>query len=298
MDAAIGIDNAGNYFGVPICNQPFLCQSGTMQNSVGMNPPPYSNYSARVAYHFSPEWTAQIGYWRSNPAFPFTDGWEGWGGTVTTPDGFTIENPNSNLFLFNVVHELDAKTTLYPHRYELMFYYNDAAQTDPATGVVHSGTSGMYIGGRQSIWRASNKPFATSVSAYASLYSTFDPQNEYGFGTQVNAGVMLHSPFASRPLDSYSINFIWNHLTDSKQISLINANTGYYTVGPDEFSLGIDANLLVAGNFILQPWLKYVWNVNTFQNPVFSGNPKDGWAFGLNYVVLLDRMLGLAPPPK
>src|SRR5262249_33643397 len=51
LDVTVGIDNAGNYFGLPLCNQPFLCQSAGLQNGTGMNPPPYSNWSARAAYH-------------------------------------------------------------------------------------------------------------------------------------------------------------------------------------------------------------------------------------------------------
>lgn len=298
LEAAVGIDNAGNYFGIPLCNQQFLCQSATMQNSVGMNPPPYSNYSARLAYHFTPEWSAQFGFWRSNSAFPFTTGWEGWDGTVTTTDGITIDSPNSNLFLVNLVHEVDAKANLYPYRYEVMLYYNDALQTNPATGTVHSGTSGMYIGGRQSVWRASDQPLSTSVSLYTSLYTTFDQENDFGFGTQLDAGVILQGPFDRRPLDSYSLKFIWNHLTPAMQTHLIEFNTGTYTVGPDQYAVGVDANLLLAGTVVLQPWVNYVWNVNTFQSPVYSGNPKDGWAVGCNFVVLLDKMLGLSPSAK
>lgn len=292
LEAAIGVDQAGNHFAIPLCNQGFLCQ-GSLPAAVGINPPPYSNLSARLAYRFTPEWTAQLGFWRDNEAFPFSTGWEGWDGDVTGPGGVRIEDPNSSLYLANLVYETRPENDPYPRRYEVMLYYNDADQTNPATGDRHKGTSGIYLGGRQTVWRASPEPTATSLGIYGSLYASFDRDNSYGLGHELNAGLILQGPFASRPFDSYSLKFIWHHLTDAGQSHLIDSNTGNYTVGPDEYLVGIDANFVLGGHTIVQPWVTYAWNVNTALNPVYRGNPKDGWGIGVNLMVRLDKILGL-----
>ncbi|WP_180966850.1 carbohydrate porin [Cohaesibacter celericrescens] len=293
FEAAFGVDNAGNYFGKALCNQSFLCQGASLQDGVGMNPPPYSNWSARASYDLTPEWTAQVGFWRDNSAFPFSTGWEGWSGSVTAPNGAKIVDPNSSLYLANLVYETTAQTDLYPKRYEAMLYYNDAEQTNPNTGEKHDGTSGIYIGGRQTVWRQDETPTSTSLSLYASMYASFDQDNSFGLGSEVDAGVILQGPFESRPFDSYSLKFAWNHLTDDEQSYLEAQNTGTYTVGPDQFMMGVDANFMLAGNTIVQPWANYTWNVNTFENPSYSGDPDDGFSVGVNMVLLLDKALGL-----
>ncbi|HBF31614.1 MAG TPA: porin [Rhizobium sp.] len=293
VDTSFGIDQAGNYFAKPLCNQGFLCQSGSLQTGVGINPPPYANWSARAAYHFTPEWTAQAGFWRSNAAFPFTNGWEGWKGTVTLPNGVELEEPNSNLYLANLVYETTPKTDLYPRYYEAMFYHNDAEQTDLFTGKKHDGTNGIYLGGQQTVWRKSTDPASTSLALYASLYSSFDQQNSYGLQNEVDAGVTLNGPFASRPFDSYSLKFVWNRVTPDAQSYLQASNTGVYTNGRDEISVGVDANFVIAGNLIFQPWVNYVWNPNTLQNPTASGTPKNGVAVGFNVIALVGKAMGL-----
>lgn len=293
LETSFGIDQAGNYFGKALCNQPFLCQLGSLQDGAGLNPPPYSNWSARAAYHATPELTAQFGFWRSNTAFPFTNGWEGWKGTVTLPNGVVLEEPNNNLYLGNLVYQTDPKSDPYPKYYELMFYHNDGVQTNPLTGDTHTGTNGLYVGGRQAVWRAGDDPGATSLSLYGSLYTSFDQDNSYGLQNEVNAGLTLQGPFASRPFDSYSLKFIWNQLTPDAQSYLKASNTGTYTTGRNEFSVGIDANFVLAGNVIFQPWVNYVWNPNTLKNPTYSGDPKSGIAAGFTVVVLLGKSLGL-----
>lgn len=293
LEGSFGIDQAANYFAKALCNQPFLCQLGSTQDGMGMNPPPYANWSARAAYHFTPEWTAQVGFWRSNTAFPFTNGWEGWNGKVTLPNGVTLEEPNNNLYLANLVYQTSPKTDLYPKYYEAMFYYNDGRQDSAKTVDAHDGTSGIYLGGRQTIWRASDDPAATSLSVYASLYTSFDEDNSYGLQNEGNAGLTLNGPFSSRPYDSYSVKFLWNRVTSNAQSYLKASNLGSYTVGRDEMGVGIDANFVLAGDVIFQPWVTYVWNVNTLQNPSYSGNPKSGIAAGFSMVFLLGKTMGL-----
>ena len=94
-----GKSNAGNYFALPMCNSPTLCVSATLQNIVGINPPPYANWSARMAYDLSPKLRVQTGWWRSDAAFPFTNGWESNSGD--------IGGQMSNVYLANMSYRTD-----------------------------------------------------------------------------------------------------------------------------------------------------------------------------------------------
>jgi porin len=305
LDVEVGKSNSLKYFAKPLCNQDFLCQTSSLQTSVGMNPPPYANYGARIAYGITPDITAQVGYWKSNTAFPFTNGWDGWNGSVHLPNGVTDAHPNTNLYLANLVYQTTYDTDPYPRKYELMVYYNDGEQTDLYTGSTHKGTDGMYVGGRQTVWRADGgtekTAHPTAVSLYGSFYTTFDQQNNSGLNSsglqsELNAGAILEAPFASRPLDTYSVKVLWDRVTNDAQSYLKYENTlagGTYTAGPDEVAFGLDANLMLAGDVIAQPWVMYVCDPNTLQNPYYAGTPKSGVAIGMNVVVLLGKMLGI-----
>jgi len=310
LDLEAGKSNAGNYFAKPLCNQGFLCQGISLQDGIGFAPPPYANLGGRAAYKITPDVTAQAGYWRYNTAFPFSKGWEGMTGSVTIPaqygpggNDLYLVHPNVGLYLANVTYETTYKTDRYPKSYELMFYHNDGKQTDMFTGKTHNGTDGMYVGGRQTIWREAGEspaPRPTAVSVYSSLYASFDPKagvpSAYSVQDELDAGITLEGPFHSRPFDSYSLKFIWQHVSSDEQKFLKAFNTNY-TTGPDEKAIGVDANFPLAGSVIVCPWAMYVMDPNALQASEnytsYKGNPKSGVAFGVNVVVLLDKMLGL-----
>lgn len=310
LDIEGGKDNAGEHFAKPLCNGGFLCQGLSLQDGAGFAPPPYANLSGRVAYQVVPEVTAQVGYYRYNPLFPFTKGWEGVTGSATIPSAYGpggndlyVVHPNVGMYLGNVVYETTYATDPYPKHYELMLYHNDGPQTDPYTSQTHKGTNGMYLGARQTVWREqgnSGAPRPMAVSLYSSWYTSFDSKfgvhAAYGLQNEVDAGVILDAPFASRPFDSYSAKVIWHNLSSDEEKWLKSFNTNY-TNGPNEVGVGVDANFMVAGSAILNPWVLYVMNPNVLQateNGVPTiGNPKNGVAFGVNLVVLLDKMLGL-----
>jgi len=312
LDIEVGESNPQNYFAKPLCNQGFLCQTNSLQNGVGFAPPPYANYMARIAYSFTSEITAQGGFWRSNSAYPFTSGYQGWGGTVWDSSGNKIVDPNSNLLLGNIVYQTKYETDPYPKYYEAMFYYNDAVQAGNTnstgyaiTGVPnHKGTTGMYFGAKQTIWRPDGGILGVShpmaISAYGSLYASFDQHSTTGIEKLLQAGLVLEAPFVSRPLDSYSLSFTWNQLTQSEQAYLLSATSvpGSYTVGRNEFAVKADANFFIAGGVIAQPYVLYTFNTNDYQYVMHgglapAGNPKNGVGAGIVVVVLLDRLLGL-----
>lgn len=290
LDVEVGKSNPGLYFAAPVCNQGFGCQSAILQDNAGMNPPIYSNWGGRVRYNLTPALSVQAGVWRSNPAFPFTNGWE-----------WTDSVPDSNTWLANIVYRTTYQSDPYPKSYELMFYHNTATQTDPFTLATHNGTSGMYVGGRQVVYRPdggkSGVSDPTAFSVFGSLTTSFDAHASTGLAMTGIAGVMVEAPFRSRPHDSYGLSFNWATLTPNeqnflKQQNLAAGGTGY-TVGRTQFGLKLDANIAVTRSIVLSPYVMRTWNTNTWGNPAFAGTPKNGYVAGVLASVFFDKMLGL-----
>lgn len=290
LDVEVGKSNPGLYFGAPVCNQGFGCQSAILQNSAGMNPPIYVNWGGRVRYSLTPEWSVQAGMWRSNPAFPFTNGWE-----------WTDSVPDSNVYLANVTYRTTYQTDPFPKSYELMFYYNTRTQTDPFTLGTHKGTSGMYFGGRQVIYRPdggnSTAPDPTAVSLFATATASFDSHSTTGLAMTGSTGVILEAPLRSRPHDSISLSFNWATLTPHeqeylKQENLAAGGTGY-TVGRTQYGLKLDANIALTRSIILSPYVMRTWNTNTWGNAAYAGTPRNGFVAGILASVFFDKMLGL-----
>ncbi len=290
LDFEVGKSNPGLYFGAPVCNQGFGCQSAILQNSAGMNPPIYVNWGGRVRYSLTPEWSVQAGMWRSNPAFPFTNGWE-----------WTDDAADSNVYLANVTYRTTYQTDPFPKSYELMFYYNTRTQTDPFTAGTHKGTSGMYFGGRQVIYRPdggnSTAPDPTAVSLFATATASFDSHSTTGLAMTGSTGVILEAPLRSRPHDSISLSFNWATLTPHeqdylKQENLAAGGTGY-TVGRTQYGLKLDANIALTRSIILSPYVMRTWNTNTWGNASYAGTPKNGFVAGVLASIFFDKMLGL-----
>ena len=290
LDVEVGKSNPGLYFAAPVCNQGFGCQSAILQDNAGMNPPIYSNWGGRVRYNLTPALSVQAGVWRSNPAFPFTNGWE-WTNSV----------PDSNTWLANIVYRTTYQTDPYPKSYELMFYHNTATQTDPLTSATHKGTSGMYVGGRQVVYRPdggqSSVSDPTALSVFGSLTTSFDAHASTGLAMTGITGLILEAPFRSRPHDSYSLSFNWATLTSNEQQHLQQQNlaaggTGY-TVGRTELGLKLDANIAVTRSIILSPYVMRTWHTNTWGNPTYSATPKNGYVAGILASIFFDKMLGL-----
>jgi len=290
VDLEFGKSNAGAYFGAPVCNQGFGCQSPILQDNAGFNAPIYANWGARIAYNFTPSITAQVGAWRSNPAYPFTNGWE-WSDKIK----------DSNTYLANLTYHTEYSSDPYPKHYEVMGFYNTANQVDPYyTSQTHKGTSGLYVGGRQVIYRPDGGKggvFPTALSAFGSVTTSLDQQNGNGLQTTGNAGLTVEAPFRSRPHDSYSLKLSWVRLTQHEQDYLKAANLAAggsgYTVGRDEFSLGIDANLVVTPSVVLSPFIARTWHTDAWGNPSYANTPRNGFAGGLLLTVFFDKMLGL-----
>ncbi|MGI4855576.1 MAG: carbohydrate porin [Janthinobacterium lividum] len=285
-----GKSNAGLYFGTPVCNQGFECQSPLLQDNAGFNPPVYSNWGARLAYRFTPAIAVQFGAWRSDPAAPFTNGWE-----------WKDADADSTTYLANVTYHTEYATARYPGSYEFLLFHSTALQTDPSdTTDTHKGTSGAYLGGKQVVYRpdgGTGGASPTALSVFGSVTSSFDKRNSAGLQASGNAGLTLDAPFRSRSHDSYSIKFTWVRLTDDEQHYLQAANlaaggTGY-TVGRNEFALGLDANVPITKAVILSPFITRTWNTDAWGNPSTASTPRNGYAGGILLTVFFDKMLGL-----
>jgi porin len=319
LTVAAGKSNAGNFFARPLCNMPLTCVSASLQDIAGLNPPPYSNWSVRLAYDLSPTYKVQAGWWRSNDAYPFTNGWE--------KDDGKSGGEVSNVYLASFARRSNFALEKYPLSYEIMGFYNDATQYDPrwAQGggtrasiipntyankqfaKTSEGVGGFFAGVKKTIWRAdhgdSNTPFPKSIALYASMTHNFNDENTRGIQTQGNSGVIFNSLFASRPFDSYSLNFSWARLTDDMQGAIIdhhiaNGGTKTYDVGQTETVLTADANFILYKGVILSPFVHYSWNSNKMLDLNNGIVPESGLAYGISLHLQLDRILGLSVPAK
>lgn len=292
LDIEVGKSNAGFFFGAPVCNLDYGCQSAILQKTAGFNPVIYADWGARARYDLTSAWSVQGGVWRSNPAFPFTNGWE-WGETV----------PSSNTWVGNVTYRTTYQNDPYPKNYELMFYHNTAQQTDPYTAQTHKGTSGMYVGGRHVIYRPdggrSGDTTPTALALFGSLTSSFDAHSSAGLASTGIAGLLLSAPLRSRPHDSYSVSFNWSTLTSNEQRYLQQANLAAggsgYNVGRTEYALKLDANIALTRSVTLSPFVMRVWNTNTWGTPSYAGRPSNGYAAGALLKISFDSLLGLVP---
>ncbi|MBN3814948.1 carbohydrate porin [Paraburkholderia sp. Ac-20347] len=290
LDFEVGKSSPDNYFALPVCNQGFGCTSALLYDSAGMNPPIYPNWSARVRYSLTPAWSFQVGVWRSNAQYPWTNGWE-----------WTDKTPDSNAWLANVVYHTTYQTDPYPKSYELMFYYNTGKQTDPYTLGTHKGTSGIYFGGRQVIYRPdggkSTIDDPTAVALFATATGSFDSHNSDGLSMTGTAGVTLEAPLRSRPHDSVSLSVNWATVTPHDHAYLEQANLAAggsgYAVGRTEYGLRLDANVELTRSIVLSPYVMRTWKMNTWLNPAYAGTPRNGVVFGVLATVFIDKMLGL-----
>jgi porin len=291
LDVEVGKSSPDNYFALPVCNQGFGCTSALLYDSAGMNPPIYPNWSARVRYNLTPAWSIQAGVWRSNPQYPWTNGWE-----------WTDKTPDSNAWLANVVYHTTYQTDPYPRSYELMFYYNTATQTDSYTSGTHKGTSGVYFGGRQVVYRPdggkSDIEDPTAVALFATATGSLDSHNSDGLSMTGTAGITVEAPLRSRPHDSVSLSLNWATVTPHNYAYLQRANlaageTGY-TVGRTEYGLRLDANIELTRSVVFSPYVMRTWRMNAWLNPAYTGTPKNGIVFGVLASVFFDKMLGLS----
>ena len=309
LSIEFGKSNAGNYFALPLCNVPLGCVNAILQDSAGINPPPYANWGARIGYDLSPALRAQVGAWRSNSAYPFTNGWER---TVGDSPG-TL----STVYLANLAYRTDYRMEAYPQTYEVLGFHNNGDQTDPyytvngtskvsdpsAAADTSKGVSGFYVGAKKTFWRQdggqSKELNPTALSAYASLTHTVNDDVTNGVGSQANAGVILSAPWRSRPFDSYSVNVNWAQLTSREQRFLEEAHTasggGDYRPGRNEFGVSLDANFILTDSIVVSPFVLRTWGASSWLNPYTGTNPRDGYAAGLLLHVQFDEMLGLNP---
>lgn len=293
-----GKSNAGNYIATPICNSGFSCVNSILQDSAGINPSPYANWSARIAYDVNPQLRVQGGWWKSNNAFPFTDGWERSAGKSTKYGGSL-----SNIYLADVAYKTTFKTEKYPVTLEAMGFYNDREQVNPLTAETSNAAKGFYIAGKKVFWRADkgmeDSPNPKALAVYGAFTHNMEKNATNGVASQLNSGIILNHPFQSRPFDSYGLNFIWAQLTNSEQRYLKQSYNGgdNYKPGRNESAITLDANFILNDSIVFSPFIMRTFNSNSWLSPTTSTQPKSGLALGAAFHIQLDTLLGLNPRP-
>lgn len=305
-----GKSNAGSYFAQPLCNVALSCVNAILQDNAGFNPPPYANWGARASYDFSHALRAQLGAWRSNNAYPFTNGWE----RSTGDSGGSL----SSVYLADLAYRTDFTMEAYPQTWEVLLFHNNRTQENPyytttgssqlvdSEGIARSdkGLDGYYLGGRKTFWRADGGTATTlpptAMSGFASFTHNIGEDIGNGVASQASAGMILAAPWARRPFDSYSLNLSWAQLTRSEQRLLQDAYTasggvGEYRSPREEFSLGVDANFVLARGLVFSGAVAHVWNANNWLSPYVATQPRDGYSVQLVLHLQVDQWLGLNP---
>ncbi|NDL63273.1 hypothetical protein GRH90_11000 [Enterobacteriales bacterium SAP-6] len=162
------------------------------------------------------------------------------------------------------------------------------------------------MGGKKTFWRRDDgiagAANPTALSAYASFAQTIDKDVSNGLASQGYAGLIISSPWQSRPFDSYGLNVGWGRLTRDEQrletqAYTASGGTGDYRAKRNEYSLSLDANIMLTDGVILSGYVIRTFNANTWMNPYAWSAPRDGLAFGLFATLLIDDMLGLSGHP-
>lgn len=295
LSIEVGKSNAGNYMATPICNTGFTCVNAILQDSAGINPPPYANWSTRIAYDVSPKLRVQAGWWRSNNAFPFTNGWE----SDTGDSGGTL----SDVYLADVAYKTDFSMEKYPVTLEAMGFHNTREQVNPLTSATSDSVSGIYMAGKKTFWRQDEgKSYdrnPKSLAFFGALTHSFEENTTNGVETQLNTGITLNHPFESRPYDSYSLSFIWDQLTKSEQQYLQQSykGEGDYKPGRNEYALALDGNFILSDSIVFSPFIMRTFNSSSWLNPNTTNNPKSGVVLGMALHIQLDTLLGFNPHP-
>ncbi|WP_192458216.1 carbohydrate porin [Musicola keenii] len=305
-----GKSNPGMYFGTPQCDSPMACVNTLLVNSVGYSAMPYSGWGARMAWRATPQLTAGVGGWRTYRGYPFTNGWE---------EGFRGDGKGENALLAaNLVSRQDWRDARYPLNWELMAThsfrsYNEPYYTVNGTSQVtdssaaarrDSGASALYVGAKKALWRqdggrdADNR-HPTAISGYADMTYLLNEQVDNGLGSLLHTGLILSSPWESRPLDSYSLNVSWLRLTSDEQRFLTDAfrSAGGRGWSPDrnQYQASLTANLFLTPDVELQLIGSRTWKMNNWGNPYTSLIPQNGWSFVIQANLYLDTLLGLTP---
>ncbi|WP_244112793.1 carbohydrate porin [Burkholderia gladioli] len=291
-----GKSNAGNYFGVSVCELPFGCFSPILQDAGQINPIIYANWGARAAYKLTNDITAQVGVWKSDSNYPNSNGWS-----------WSAQGPQSNTYLANVTYRTDPQQDRYAKKYELLFFYNTASHEGfkspgPITPGPYKGTSGIYFGGKHVVWHPdgdiTGTPGPFSLSVFGNFTSSFDQHNAAGLESTGTLGLTAKGLLKSRPYDTVSARVSYTRNTASEQKFLEQTNialggTGY-NVGRNEYAIQLDANIIVTPSVIVSPYIVRTFNANSWLMPFTTAKPSNGIAYGILTTFLFDKMLGLS----
>jgi len=295
---------ANDYMARPLCNNAYLCMSvidGT-HKLAGINFPNYSNLFLRTGMKVDDKLKLQLAVFEYNTAAA------GFGTSDNGWDGFkSTDHPA----WFADMQWADPKSAR-PSSYELMAFYNRIPQTDSVTGGSSSATptrhqDGVFGSTMQTLWHADGGP--TMLQAFGAgtvALNGEQTQSTYTAGLKYAAdiGLTLRSPLASRPADSYSVQFTQVGLTHDEQTYL---ESKHYGRGSNENALALSATFRALDWVFISPYVQYLWNVQANNYVSLAGlhnfvpaapsiptgaTVKNGYALGLTVVIPFDRLLG------
>ncbi|NWC81710.1 carbohydrate porin [Pseudomonas putida] len=296
-----GNSAASYYFALPVCNIALGC--ARVPDASGHN----STWGLRVHYRFTDALSTQAGIWRTNDAYPFTNGWEigpgDSGGQV------------SNAIFANVAYRTNYQKDTYPLSLEAVGFHNTLTSKDPYYTVAGTsrfddpdlplktkkGMNGFHLNGKKTFWRADggvvkNEPNPTALVGYMAGYGMLDEEVANGQQAQLSTGIILEAPFRSRPFDTWSVSAHWVRQTAHEQSFLRGAYASVgstYKAPRTEHSLDLDANIVLTNGVVVSPYIKYVWNPSSLNAPYSGKQGHDGIAAGFLFHIQLETLLGL-----
>lgn len=298
LDFEIGKTHPDRYYALPNCDSINSCYQDILQFNGGWTGAQRGVWGANLKYHIDSVFYVQAGAFSGSPGPNSQTGYR-W---------FNQENPQGVVAMAEVGAKTTFATDPYPYLYSFTGFYNSQSHIDynPATafGVVNTkaGTSGVLINGEQIVWRADGGMEKNLTPTAISLYGSagFGLDSTTPLSATVFVGAKLLSPFAGRPHDVYSVKFYWERLNPSYNAYLAAANFVSGGSGApfqaNKYIIEANAHMELPAGLAFEPVVRYVFNPNSFFNPLTPTRPKNGVYVGGTVVVPLGVLLGMQAP--
>lgn len=293
VDIEVGRLNANHYIELPNCTTALTCGDPIEMLGGGGAPPAYAFWGGRLRWDFTPKWWFQTIGVENNPR-------------DTSTDGFTFSTQRAAGV--KIIAAFSRHATFleepYPGNYELDLVYNtDSVSVPDNARYHHRGTASVLTREQQVIWRADGMHHKDAAPRNITLFGTIsaDPDKKQAYNYFLEGGAWYAGFWKSRPLDRIGLMVSWTGINPHElnfQRQLRVASGGPDVMTPQsEWSFQVDASFALTRSLLLQPYVQYDVNSDTFFNLRTRILPRDGWVVGATALFYLGRQLGLSHEP-
>lgn len=283
FEVQAGRMNPVMYFDVPTnCESTLSCQNPiTLYDNLTL-PPAFATWGGRLAYHPSKADTFQAGVFEDN-----------FGSNLTTGFDWSTKGSSGVFLATEYSHHEDFQDARFPTSETIGLWHDTPSFSDPASGTVQQGSTGIYLRGQRTLWRDDGSVFKSAPGQYLNGFATagfsFDDAQPYRAYAEV--GTNFHGPFGVAPENFIGLKIAYlrvneNELEAERAKRL--ANTGIdFLSAKDQFRAELNGHIALEHGATLEPSVEYVWNPNTqFSNGSASDKaPKSGIVLGAVFSV-------------